>query len=116
MVLKNPIFNFYSLKSSSFTNLASQLYFCHSKFSGPKIPTTTKSSISVPPTNRNNFSDSIPSAIKSNDSKPTRTSSQTSHLSALAKKPLPFSVFYSSLLINFFSKLGVQFCLIISSF
>ena len=58
-------FDSYSFKSSSFTNSASQSSFCHSKFSNPKITTTPKSSISVSPTNRNSFSLSPPSVIKS---------------------------------------------------
>ena len=71
----------YSFKFSSFTNTVSQRSFCHSKFSCPKTSTTPKSSISVSPTSRNNFSFSIHSVIKSNDSKPACASSQTSHLS-----------------------------------
>ena len=50
-----------------------------------KIPATPKSSISVSPTNRNEFSFSIPSVIKSNDSKPACAPPQTSHL-------LPFPI------------------------
>ena len=84
MVQKHS-FDSHSFKSSSFTNSASQLSFCHSKFSSPKIPTTPKSSISVSPTSHNNFSSSIPYFIKSNDSKPTCASPQTSQL-------LPFSI------------------------
>ena len=41
--------------TSSFTNSASQLSFCRSKFSNPKIPTTPKSSISLSLANHNNF-------------------------------------------------------------
>ena len=63
-------FDFYSFKSSSFTNSASQLSFCLSKFSDPKITTTPKSSISVSPTKHNNFFSSVPYVIKSNNSKP----------------------------------------------
>ena len=84
-MVQKTSFGCYSFKSSSFTNLASQHSFCHSKFLGPKIPSTTKFSISVSPTNRNNFSFSIPSVIKSNDSKPACAPPQTSHLS-------PFSI------------------------
>ena len=84
----------YSFKSSSFTNSASQLSFCCSKFSGPKIPTTPKSSISVSPTNHNNVSSSIPYVIKSNDSKPACALPQTSHL-------LPFSIKSSRCLFQF---------------
>ena len=84
MVQKHS-FDYYSFKSSSFTNSASQFSFCRSKFSGPKIPSTPKSSISVFPTNHNNFSSSIPYVIKSNDSKPACVPPQTSHLS-------PFSI------------------------
>ena len=112
MVQKHS-FDSHSFKSNSFTNPASQLSFYRSKFSGPKIPTTPKSSTSVSPTNHNNFSSSIPYVIKSNDSKPAYVPPQTSHLS-------PFSIkssrrffqsscqstllFCSSLSINFFSK------------
>ena len=80
-MVQKPSFDSYSFKSSMFKNSTSQHYFCHSKFLGPKIPTTPKSSISVSPTNRNNFSFMIPSVIKSNDSKPACAPSQTSHLS-----------------------------------
>ena len=85
MVLKKPIFDSYLFRSSTFTNSASQRSFCHSEFSSPKISTTHKSSISVSPTNRNNFFYSIPSVIKFNDSKSACAPSQTSHL-------LPFSI------------------------
>ena len=51
------------------------------KSSSPFKSTTPKSSISVSPTNRNSFSFSIPSVIKSNDSKPACAPPQTSHLS-----------------------------------
>ena len=74
MVQKHS-FDSHSFKSSSFTNSASQLSFCRSKFSSPKIPST----------NHNNFSSSIPYFIKSNDSKPACAPPQTSHL-------LPFSI------------------------
>ena len=84
MVQKHS-FDSHSFKSTSFTNSASQLSFCCSKFSSPKIPTTPKSSISVSPTNHNNFSSSILYFIKSNDSKPACAPPQTSHLS-------PFSI------------------------
>ena len=84
MVQKHS-FDSHSFKPSSFTNSTSQLSFCRSKFSSPKIPTTPKSSISVSPTNHNNFSSSIPYFIKSNDSKPACAPPQTSHLS-------PFSI------------------------
>ena len=84
MVQKHS-FDSHSFKSTSFTNSASQLSFFCSKFSSPKIPTTPKSSISVPPTNHNNFSSSIPYFIKSNDSKPACAPPQTCHLS-------PFSI------------------------
>ena len=73
IVLKKPSFNSYSFKSSS-------------KFSSSKIATTPKPSISVSPRNRNKFSYSIPSVIKSNDSKPAETPSQTSHLLLLLIK------------------------------
>ena len=56
-----------------------------SNFSGPKIPTTRKSSVSVSPTNRNNFSFSILSVVKSNDSKPACAPPQISH-------PFPFPI------------------------
>ena len=52
IVLKKLSFNSYSFKSSS-------------NFSSSKIATTPKSSISVSPKNRNKFSYSIPSFIKS---------------------------------------------------
>ena len=84
MVQKHS-FDSHSFKSSSFTNSASQLSFYRSKFSGPKIPSTPKSSTSVSPTNHNNFSSSIPYVIKYNDSKPAYVPPQTSHLS-------PFSI------------------------
>ena len=84
-MVQKPSFNSYSFKSSSLTNSDSQLSSCHSKFSGPKIPTTPKSPISVSPTNRNNFSLSIPSVIKPNDSKPACVPPQTSHI-------LPFPI------------------------
>ena len=84
MVQKHS-FDSHSFKSSSFTNSPSQLSFCRSKFSSPKIPTTPKSFISVSPTNHNNFSSSIPYFIKSNDSKPACAPHQTSYLS-------PFSI------------------------
>ena len=61
---QKPSFDSYSFKSIS-----------------PFKSTTPKSSISVSPTNRNNFSFSIPSFIKSNDSKPACVPPQTSHLS-----------------------------------
>ena len=83
MFLKSPCFKSYSFKSGSFINSASQLSFCHSKFSGPRIPGTPKSTILVSPTNCNNFSYSIPSVIKFNDSKPACVSFQLSHLSPL---------------------------------
>ena len=84
MVQKHSL-DSYSFKSSSFTNSTSQSSFCHSKFSGPKIPYTPKSSISVPITNQINFSFLIPSVIKSNNSKPASAASQTSYL-------LPFPI------------------------
>ena len=77
-MVQKASFDSYSFKSSSFINLASQRSFCHSKFSGPKIPTTPKYSISVSPTNHNNFSSLIPSVIKSN-SKRACACPQTSH-------------------------------------
>ena len=76
-MVQKTSFDSYSFKSSSFTNLASQHSFCHSKFSGPS---TTKFSISVSSTNHYNFSFSILSVIKSNDSKPACAPPQTSHL------------------------------------
>ena len=79
-MIQKQSFNSYSFKSSSFTNPASQRSFCHSEFSGPKFPVTPKSSMLVSPTNRYNFSFSIPSVIKSNDSKPACAPPQTSHL------------------------------------
>ena len=79
-------FDSHSFKPSSFTNSTSQFSFCRSKFSSPKIPTTPKSSISVSPTNHNNFSSSIPYFIKSNDSKPACAPPQTSHLSLFSIK------------------------------
>ena len=79
MVQKHS-FDSHSFKPSSFTNSASQLSFCRSKFSSPKIPTTPKSSISVSPTNHNNFSSSIPYFIKFNDSKPACVPPQTTYL------------------------------------
>ena len=63
-MVQKPSFDSYSCKSSS-----------------PFKSTTPKSSISVSPTNRNNFSFSVPSVIKSNDSKPASAPPQTSHLS-----------------------------------
>ena len=77
MVQKHS-FDSHSFKPSSFTNSASQLSFCRSKFSGP---TTPKSSISISPTNHNNFSSSVPYVIKSNDSKPVCAPPQISDLS-----------------------------------
>ena len=112
MVQKHS-FDSHSFKSSSFTNSASQLSFYRSKFSGPKIPTTPKSSTSVSPTNHNNFSSSIPYVIKSNDSKPAYVPPQTSHLSPFSMKSSrrffqsscqSTLLFCSSLSINFFSK------------
>ena len=85
MVQKHS-FDSHSFKPSSFTNSASQLSFCCSKFSGPKIPTTPKSSTSVSPTNHNNFSSSIPYATKSTDSKPAWAPPQTSHFSPFSFK------------------------------
>ena len=79
-MVQKPSFDCYSFKSSSFTNSVSQLSFCHSKFSSPKIPTTLKSSISGSPTKCNNFSFLIPSVIKSNGSKPACGPPQTSRL------------------------------------
>ena len=79
-MLQKPSFNPYSFKPSSFINLASQRSFCHSKFSGPKILTTPKSSISFSPTNCNDFSFLILSVSKSNHSKPACTPPQTSNL------------------------------------
>ena len=86
MVQKHS-FDSHSFKPGCFTNSASQLSFFRSKFSGPKIPTTYKSSISVSPTNHNNFPSSIPYVIKSNDSKPACAPPQITHLS-------PFSIKY----------------------
>ena len=63
-IVQKPSFDSYSFKSSS-----------------PFKSTTPKSSISVSPTNRNNFSFSVPSVINSNDSKPVCAPPQTSHLS-----------------------------------
>ena len=85
-MIQKHSFDSHSFKSSSFTNSASQLSFCRSKFSSPKIPTTPKSSISVSPTNHNNFSSSMPYFIKSNDSKPASAPPQTSHLSLFSIK------------------------------
>ena len=48
--------------------------------SSPFRSTTPKSSISVSPTNHNNFTFSIPLVIKSNDSNPACAPPQTSHL------------------------------------
>ena len=79
-VVQKHCFDSHSFKPSSFTNSTSQLSFCRSKFSIPKIPTTPKSSISISPTNDNNFSSSIPYFIKSSDSKPACAPPQTSHL------------------------------------
>ena len=80
MFLISPCFKSYSFKSGSFINSASKLSFWHPKFSGPRIPSTYKSIISVSPANGNNFSNSIPSVIKFNYSKPTCVSFQLSHL------------------------------------
>ena len=77
-IVEKHSFDSHSFKSSFFTNFASQLSFCHSKFLSSKIPTTPKSSISVPPTNHNNFSSSIPYFINSKDSKPACAPPQTS--------------------------------------
>ena len=85
-VVQKPSFESYSFKSSSFVNFASKCSFCHSKFSSSKIPTTPKSPVSVSPKDCNNCSFSIPSVIKSNDSKPASTPSQTSPLSHLPIK------------------------------
>ena len=63
-MVQKPSFDSYSFKSSS-----------------PFKSTTPKSSITVSPTNRNNFSFSVPSVIKSNDSKPACAPPQKSHLS-----------------------------------
>ena len=101
-MVQKTSFGCYSFKSSSFTNLASQHSFCHSKFLGPKIPSTTKFSISVSPTNRNNFSFSIPSVIKSNDSKPACAPPQTSHLPI--KSSQYFSQFSTQACQSFFSQ------------
>ena len=38
VMVQKPSFDSYSFKSSSFINLASQHSYCHSKFSGSKIP------------------------------------------------------------------------------
>ena len=76
-IAQKPSFDSFSFKSSSFTNSASQRSFCHTNFAG----TTPKSFISASPINRNNFSFSIPSVIKSNDSRPVCAPPQTSHLS-----------------------------------
>ena len=80
-MVQKPSFDSYSFKSSYFTKSASKRSFFHSTFSGPKIPTTPKSSISVSATNHNNFSILIPSVIKSNDSKSACAPAQSSHLS-----------------------------------
>ena len=85
-MVQKPSLDSYSFASSSFTISASQRSFCHSKFPGAKIPNTPKSSISVSPTNCNNFSFSIPSGIKSNDSKPACAPPQTSHLLSFPMK------------------------------
>ena len=106
MALKNPGFKFYSCKSNSVTNSVSQRSFCHLRFLSPKISATPKLLISVSPTDRNNFSYSIPSVIKFNDSRSTCALSQTSVLSFAASfknQQAPFSVFYSSLSVKFFS-------------
>ena len=87
MVQKHS-FDSHSFKPSSFTNSASQLSFCRSKFSSPKIPTTPKSSISVSPTNHISFYSLIPYFIKSNDSKPACAPPQTSHLSPFLVKSI----------------------------
>ena len=84
--VQKPSFDSSSFKSTSFINSASQCSFCHLKLSGPKIPTTHKSSISVSQTNHNNFSLSISSVNKSNLLKPACASFQTSHLSPLSIK------------------------------
>ena len=85
-----------SASQSSLKNLASQRSFCNSKCSGPKIRTTRQSPISLSPTRtRNNPSFSLPSVIKSDDSKPACAPPQTSKVSQV-----PFSVFYSSLSIK----------------
>ena len=68
-MVQNPSFDSYSFKSSSQFKSA-----------------TPKSSISVSPTNRNNFCFSFPSVIKSNDLKPTCVPPQTSHLSSFPIK------------------------------
>ena len=80
-MVQKPSFDSYSFKSSYFAKSASKRSFFHSTFSGPKIPTTPKSSISVSVTNHNNFSILIPSVIKSNDSKSSCAPAQLSHLS-----------------------------------
>ena len=117
MVQKHS-FDSHSFKLSSFTNSASQLSFCCSKFSDPKNPTTRKSSISVSPTNPNNFSSSIPYVIKSNDSKFACAPPKTSHI-------LPFSIKCSRRLFSLLLKPANQlflkirsslFCLLILSF
>ena len=79
---------------------------CSFKSSSPFKSTTPKSSISVSPTNRNNFSFSVPSVIKSNDSEPACAPPQISHFSPFPIKSGRhfFSVSYSNLPINFFSR------------
>ena len=93
MVLKNPSFTSYSFESDSVTNSASP-----GSFRKPK------SFISVSPTNRISFSYSIPSPIKSNDSKSTCALSQRFILSFTSSYKIQqafFSFFYSSLPISF---------------
>ena len=86
-MVQKPSFDSYSFKSSS-----------------PFKSTTSKSSISFSPTNRNNFSVSVPSVIKSNDSKSACAPPQTSHL-------LPFPIKSSRHLFSLLLKPANQFFL-----
>ena len=90
----------HSFDSDSFKSSS----FCHSKFSGLKIPTTPKSSISVSSTNHNNISTSSPYVIESYDSKPPCVAPQTSHLS-------PFPIKSSRRLFNLLLRPVNQFFL-----
>ena len=67
---KNPVLIFSHLNIAFSQTQLHIVLFVTQKISSPKISTTPKSSISVSPTNRNNFPFPIPSVIKSNDSKP----------------------------------------------
>ena len=76
---KNPVLALTHL-SLVFSQIQDHNVFYHLEFSSFSISATPKSSISVSPTNHNNFFFSIPSVNKSNDSKPTCAPFQASHL------------------------------------